>query len=157
MASIDMESKNIRLAQLHDAESIQLLLEQLGYVLPVAALAKTLTEYQDNPQSRSDELLVCEQPDAQGEPQVVAVMALMFFDYFPALSRICRITAIVVNAGMRGQGIGTQLIDFAKARGRQENCQLLELTTSTQRITTQQYYESIGFTKTSFRYSLVLS
>ncbi|SUI59137.1 Uncharacterised protein [Shewanella baltica] len=30
MASIDMESKNIRLAQLHDAESIQLLLEQLG-------------------------------------------------------------------------------------------------------------------------------
>lgn len=153
MASIDMESKNIRLAQLHDAESIQLLLEQLH----VAALAQTLTEYQDNPQSRSDELLVCELPNAQGESQVVAVMALMFFDYFPALSRICRITAIVVNADMRGQGIGTQLIDFAKARGKQENCQLLELTTSTQRIATQQYYESIGFTKTSFRYSLVLS
>lgn len=149
-----MMNKNIRLAQLHDAQSIQLLLEQLGYVLPVAALAKTLTECQDNPQSRSDELLVCEQPNAQGEPQVVAVM---FFDYFPALSRICRITAIVVDADMRGQGIGTQLIDFAKARGRQEACQLLELTTSTQRIATQQYYESIGFTKTSFRYSLVLS
>ncbi|ABX49261.1 GCN5-related N-acetyltransferase [Shewanella baltica OS625] len=153
MASIDMESKNIRLAQLHDAESIQLLLEQLH----VAALAQTLTEYQDNPQSRSDELLVCELPNAQGESQVVAVMALMFFDYFPTLSRICRITAIVVDADMRGQGIGTQLIDFAKARGKQENCQLLELTTSTQRIATQQYYESIGFTKTSFRYSLVLS
>lgn len=41
MASIDMESKNIRLAQLHDAESIQLLLEQLGYALPVAALVST--------------------------------------------------------------------------------------------------------------------
>lgn len=157
MASIDMESKNIRLAQLPDAESIQLLLEQLGYALPVAALAQTLTEYQDNPHSRTDELLVYEQLNAQGEPQVVAVMVLMFFDYFPALSRICRITAIVVDADMRGQGIGTQLIDFAKARGRQEACQLLELTTSTQRIATQQYYESIGFTKTSFRYSLVLS
>lgn len=83
-----MTNKNIRLAQLHDAESIQLLLEQLGYALHVAALAQTLTEYQDNPQSRSDELLVCEQPDAQGESQVVAVMALMFLDYFPALSRI---------------------------------------------------------------------
>ena len=152
-----MMNKNIRLAQLHDAQSIQLLLEQLGYVLPVAALAKTLTECQDNPHSRTDELLVYEQLNAQGEPQVVAVMALMFFDYFPALSRICRITAIVVDAYMRGQGIGTQLIDFTKARGRQEACQLLELTTSTQRIATQQYYESIGFTKTSFRYSLVLS
>ncbi|MEM6185421.1 GNAT family N-acetyltransferase [Shewanella vaxholmensis] len=152
-----MMNKNIRLAQLHDAQSIQLLLEQLGYVLPVAALAKTLTECQDNPHSRTDELLVYEQLNAQGEPQVVAVMVLMFFDYFPALSRICRITAIVVDADMRGQGIGTQLIDFAKARGRQEACQLLELTTSTQRIAMQQYYESIGFTKTSFRYSLVLS
>ncbi|GIU29790.1 N-acetyltransferase GCN5 [Shewanella hafniensis] len=152
-----MMNKNIRLAQLHDAQSIQLLLEQLGYVLPVAALAKTLTECQDNPHSRTDELLVYEQLNALCEPQVVAVMALMFFDYFPALSRICRITAIVVDAYMRGQGIGTQLIDFAKARGRQEACQLLELTTSTQRIATQQYYESIGFTKTSFRYSLVLS
>ncbi|WAL77139.1 GNAT family N-acetyltransferase [Shewanella sp. DAU305] len=152
-----MMNKNIRLAQLHDAQSIQLLLEQLGYVLPVAALAKTLTECQDNPHSRTDELLVYEQLNAQGEPQVVAVMVLMFFDYFPALSRICRITAIVVDADMRGQGIGTQLIDFAKTRGRQEACQLLELTTSTQRIATQQYYESIGFTKTSFRYSLVLS
>uniref|UniRef100_UPI0040487F29 GNAT family N-acetyltransferase n=1 Tax=Shewanella baltica TaxID=62322 RepID=UPI0040487F29 len=157
MASIDMESKNIRLAQLHDAESILVLLEQLGYALPVATLAQTLTEYQDNPQSRSDELFVCEQPNAQGDRQVVAVMALMFFDYFPALSRICRITAIVVNADIRGQGVGTLLIDFAKARGRQEACQVLELTTSTQRIATQQYYESIGFTKTSFRYSLVLS
>ncbi len=152
-----MESKNIRLAQLHDAESILVLLEQLGYALPVATLAQTLTEYQDNPQSRSDELFVCEQPNAQGDRQVVAVMALMFFDYFPALSRICRITAIVVNADIRGQGVGTLLIDFAKARGRQEACQVLELTTSTQRIATQQYYESIGFTKTSFRYSLVLS
>ncbi|MGI2159418.1 GNAT family N-acetyltransferase [Shewanella baltica] len=152
-----MMNKNIRLAQLHDAQSIQLLLEQLGYVLPVAALAKTLTECQNNPHSRTDELLVYEQLNALGEPQVVAVMALMFFDYFPALSRICRITAIVVDADMRGQGIGTQLIDFAQARGRQEACQLLELTTSTQRIATQQYYESIGFTKTSFRYSLVLS
>ena len=152
-----MMNKNIRLAQLHDAQSIQLLLEQLGYFLPVAALAKTLIECQDNPHSRTDELLVYEQLNAQGEPQVVAVMAFMFFDYFPALSRICRITAIVVDADMRGQGIGTQLIDFAKARGRQEACQLLELTTSTQRIATQQYYESIGFTKTSFRYSLVLS
>ncbi|MDT3319308.1 MULTISPECIES: GNAT family N-acetyltransferase [unclassified Shewanella] len=152
-----MMNKNIRLAQLHDAQSIQLLLEQLGYVLPVAALAKTLTECQDNPHSRTDELLVYEQLNAQGEPQVVAVMVLMFFDYFPALSRICRITAIVVDADMRGQGIGSRLIAFAKERGKQENCQLLELTTSTQRIATQQYYESIGFTKTSFRYSLVLS
>ena len=152
-----MVNKNIRLAQLHDAESILVLLEQLGYALPVATLAQTLTEYQDNPQSRSDELLVYEQHNAQGDLQVVAVMALMFFDYFPALSRICRITAIVVDADMRGQGVGSQLIAFAKERGKQENCQLLELTTSTQRIATQQYYESIGFTKTSFRYSLVLS
>ncbi|MGL6012063.1 MAG: GNAT family N-acetyltransferase [Shewanella oncorhynchi] len=152
-----MVNKNIRLARLQDTDSVQVLLEQLGYSLPHAALAQTLSQYQHDSLRRSDELLVYEQHNAQGDLQVVAVMALMFFDYFPALSRICRITAIVVDADMRGQGVGSQLIAFAKERGKQENCQLLELTTSMQRIATQQYYESIGFTNTSFRYSLVLS
>lgn len=113
-----MVNKNIRLARLQDTDSVQVLLEQLGYSLSHAALAQTLSQYQHDSLRRSDELLVYEQHNAQGDLQVVAVMALMFFDYFPALSRICRITAIVVDADMRGQGVGSQLIAFAKKRGK---------------------------------------
>ena len=137
-----MSDIKIRKAKISDTESVRLLLAQLGYELPISKLDEALASTQ-----RNDDIVVCTQ---NGE--VLGVMSLIYFDYFPSLQRICRITAIVVDESARGSGIGTRLITFAQKSAQENACQVLEVTTSLIRESTQKYYESIGFEKSSYRY-----
>lgn len=137
-----MDAIQIRPAQLTDLNPIASLLLQLGY----SATEAQLQQYLNNP-NRTDEIYL-----AESNGVVVGLISLIFFDYFPSQQQICRITALVVTEAIRGLGVGTQLIDFAKDRASKRGCCQLEVTTSMRRDKTQAYYESIGFEKTSFRY-----
>lgn len=137
-----MDAIQIRPAQLTDLNPIASLLLQLGY----SATEAQLQQYLNNP-NRTDEIYL-----AESNGVVVGLISLIFFDYFPSQQQICRITALVVTEAIRGLGVGTQLINFAKDRASKRGCCQLEVTTSMRRDKTQAYYESIGFEKTSFRY-----
>ena len=130
----------------HASEALKLL-EQLGYECTLEDLKRVLAQT-----DRSDEIYI-----AQISDKAVGLMSVIYFDYFPSQEKICRITAIVVDQNTRGAGIGSQLIDFAKELSKQQFCSKLEVTTSLARQATQQYYEKIGFTKTSYRYVQELS
>ena len=132
----------IRRANSVDADPVSKLLNQLGYETPIDKLAASLSSEQ-----RNDEIYVYLLNN-----RIVGVMSLMCFDYFPSLQRICRITAIVVDESARGYGVGTALIRFAKQHALEHCCEILEVTTSLKRDKTHKYYESIGFSKSSYRY-----
>ncbi|MBC3767143.1 GNAT family N-acetyltransferase [Neptunicella marina] len=125
----------------HASEALKLL-SQLGYDSTLEDLKRVLAQT-----DRRDEIYIAKRSD-----KVVGLMSVIYFDYFPSQEKICRITAIVVDQNSRGAGVGSQLIDFAKGLSKKRLCSKLEVTTSLARQATQQYYEKIGFTKTSYRY-----
>jgi len=137
-----MNKAEIRKAEIEDTPELVPLLEQLGYKSTEIELRNTLATNQ-----RNDEIYV-----ALIDNKLVALMSIIYFDYFPSQEKICRITAIVVDSNVRGSGVGRQLIEFAKDLSKKRCCAKLEVTTSLAREATQQYYENIGFTKSSYRY-----
>lgn len=137
-----MSSLQIRQAERQDLRAIENLLLQLGY----SSTQEQLQMYLEKSE-RTDEIYIAEE-----EGNIIGLISLLFFDYFPAQQQICRITALIVTQVCRGLGVGTQLINFAKARANEQGCHQLEVTTSMRREKTQAYYEAIGFEKTSFRY-----
>ena len=132
----------IRSAYTHDAQQIRHLMMQLGYQNNEQDLIDALSDAK-----RSDRLYVCANGDI-----VVAVMALIAFDYFPSLSRICCITAVVVDEQSRGLQLGSRLIKFAKQWAQDNHCDSLEVTTSLARQRTQAYYQKLGFEKQAYRF-----
>jgi len=140
-----MDKFIIRKAQKEDANPVSKLLMQLGYDTPPLSVEEMIL----NLSSDNNEIYVC---ILKGK--VIAVMSIIFFDYFPSAQKLCRITALVVDEEVRGSGIGSKLINYAKSVALSKKCSVLEVTTSSRREQTQKYYKSIGFKKTSYKYIL---
>lgn len=133
----------VRAAQKDDAEIISSLLVQLGYDTEPSKIEVLISMAA----SGSNKIFV-----GVLNGKVIAVMSVIFFNYFPSAEKLCRITSIVVDRASRGTGIGSKLIDYAKSVALAEKCSVLEVTTSLRREKTQAFYESIGFKKTSYKY-----
>ncbi|MFH4576664.1 GNAT family N-acetyltransferase [Vibrio diabolicus] len=133
----------VRAAQKDDAEIISSLLVQLGYDTEPSKIEILVSLAA----SGSDKIFV-----GVLNGKVIAVMSVIFFNYFPSAEKLCRITSIVVDRASRGTGIGSKLVDYAKSVALAEKCSVLEVTTSLRREKTQTFYESIGFKKTSYKY-----
>jgi GNAT superfamily N-acetyltransferase len=65
-----------------------------------------------------------------------------------------RLMSIVVEESMRGQGIGRRLIEVAVEQARAWGCDRLELTSRLERAGAHTFYESVGFSHTSKRFSM---
>ncbi len=137
----------IRQAESIDVHAIADLLDQLGYDTAEAKIENFLSVSSAADSSVSVCVL---------KRRVIAVMSVIYFNYFPSAEKICRITSIVVDRQSRGLGVGSKLIDYAKENAIAGNCDVLELTTSLRREKAQRYYEKIGFQKTSYKYILRL-
>lgn len=78
----------------------------------------------------------------------------------PGLSRKGATRSIIegvrVHATERGSGLGTQLIEWAIATSRQENCQLVQLTSDATRTDAHRFYERLGFTPSHLGFKLQL-
>ncbi|MFE6282851.1 GNAT family N-acetyltransferase [Streptomyces sp. NPDC057877] len=55
------------------------------------------------------------------------------------------IEAVRVHPDARGGGLGTQLIEWAIAESRRQNCQLVQLTSDNTRTDAHRFYERLGF------------
>ena len=62
-----------------------------------------------------------------------------------------RVTALVVDEGLRGQGVGKALMLAAEAELREAGCGLLEITSTARRVDAHAFYERLGYAKTSVR------
>ena len=126
------------------AHEVRELLKQLGYESQELELISALTQRDD-----SSEVFI-----AKKGSQVIALMSLIYFFYFPIQKSLCRITALIVDENLRNAGVGKKLINFAVTQAQTKSSAQLEVTTSLARKATQAYYERNGFKKASYRYYL---
>jgi len=64
-----------------------------------------------------------------------------------------RITALVVDESVRGQGVGRALVAAAEAELAQAGCGLLEVTSSMRFLDAHTFYEHLGYDQTSVRFA----
>ena len=64
-----------------------------------------------------------------------------------------RIVALIVAEGHRGQGIGQALVVEAEQRMRERGCEKMEVTSNLRLERAHQFYERIGFERSSYRFA----
>ncbi len=64
-----------------------------------------------------------------------------------------RITALIVDPGVRGQGIGRALVAHAEVALAQAGCGLIEITANPDRVEAMAFCESIAYQRTNVRLS----
>ncbi|MCF1593184.1 GNAT family N-acetyltransferase [Streptomyces muensis] len=91
------------------------------------------------------------------EGRVVGTLQLTVI---PGLSRKGATRSLIegvrVHADERGNGLGTELMEWAVAESRRQNCQLVQLTSDNARPDAHRFYERLGFTASHVGFKLQL-
>ena len=77
---------------------------------------------------------------------VVATFQLTFIQYLTYRGGVrAQIEAVRVKSTHRGQGIGTEIFEYAIRRAKQKGAHVLQLTTDKERPDAKRFYASLGF------------
>ncbi|MCR6663383.1 MAG: GNAT family N-acetyltransferase [Luteimonas sp.] len=135
---------DLRMASLMDADDVAALLSEMGYPCDRIEAAGRINAISDNDRQA---LVV-----ARVDGVVAGLIALDFMYYLPLGTTTCRITALVVSSGARGQGLGRQLLREAERRARNGGAARLELTSGSQRADAHAFYKACGFGDGTLRF-----
>jgi GNAT superfamily N-acetyltransferase len=92
----------------------------------------------------NNELVVVE-----SDNQIVGMLQLTFIPYLTHIgSWRCLIEGVRIHRDYRGQGLGTQLFEWAINRAKDKGCNLVQLTSDKQRPDALRFYEHLGFKAT---------
>ncbi|MEH6457098.1 MAG: GNAT family N-acetyltransferase [Cocleimonas sp.] len=90
----------------------------------------------------NNELIVLE----SSEKTVIGILQLTYIPYLTYKgSWRCLIEGVRVHEDYRGQGLGTQLFEWAIKRAKEKNCNIVQLTSNKERSEAIRFYESLGF------------
>jgi len=94
---------------------------------------------------------------AEIEGRVIGTLQLSFI---PGLSfrgaRRGQIEAVRIASDIRGQGLGSKLIDWAVERCRERDCFMVQLTSSNPRTDAHRFYERLGWSQSHQGFKLKL-
>lgn len=136
----------IRNAESEDLERIVEMLSDdvLGskrehYVLPLPSSYREA--FQSIESDPNNELVV-----ACYENEVVGVLQITFTPYITHQGGWrATIEGVRIDAGLRGKGVGSKMIQWAINRAKKRSCHLVQLTTDKRRSEALQFYEQLGF------------
>ncbi|WP_330959471.1 GNAT family N-acetyltransferase [Photobacterium sp. 53610] len=134
---------NIRPAQPSDGQGLSRLLVQLGYAVEPKRIERMIYVAD----SDLETIVIAE---IEGQP--VGLISVIYFDYFPTAERYARVTALVVDDDSRNQGIGSELLAYARQSAAEQGCTCLEVTSAESREVACQFYEDAGFQRTGFKF-----
>ena len=78
--------------------------------------------------------------------EIAATFHLTFVQYLTYRGGVrAQIEAVRVSSGMRGQGLGKQIFQYAIQRARDKGAHLVQLTTDQQRPDALRFYQQLGF------------
>ena len=63
-----------------------------------------------------------------------------------------RVSVMIVEEACRGRGVGALLVAEAEKRLAARGCQIIEVTSNVRRERAHQFYEKLGYERTSFRF-----
>lgn len=88
---------------------------------------------------------------AVAEDPAGRVVGTLQVTFIPGLSNrgaeLALIEAVRVDSGLRGQGLGGAMIEWAMDQARARGCRFVELFTHASRTEAQRFYERLGFEK----------
>ncbi|MEI8123462.1 MAG: GNAT family N-acetyltransferase, partial [bacterium] len=91
------------------------------------------------------------------QDRVVGTFGLMIMDNIGHNGApIAVVENVVVDSGSRRQGIGRKMLTFAAATARQKQCYKMILASNVRLTESHQFYESLGFAKQGYAFSLDL-
>jgi GNAT superfamily N-acetyltransferase len=94
---------------------------------------------------------------AEFEERIVGTMQLTFI---PGLlmhgAWRGQIEAVRIDSSVRGQGLGSRMIDWAVERCRERDCKLVQLTSNNARTDAHRFYERLGWSKSHAGFKLML-
>ncbi len=80
--------------------------------------------------------------------------------YLPGLSRggswRMQVEAVRIHSGLRGNGLGAQMMRWTIERARDRGCRMVQLTSDTKRTAAHRFYERLGFTASHVGMKLTL-
>ncbi|MFL6112422.1 MAG: GNAT family N-acetyltransferase [Catenulispora sp.] len=139
MPEIEAGALEIRPASPPDAAAINALLHELGY--PSNSEQEVIGRLVS--WSERDDLLVLAAADGQ---RLVGVAALAVIPYFERPGNWGRVVALVVDARVRGLGIGRRLLAACEQAALARDCVSMEITSNRRRTGAHAFYRSLGYT-----------
>ncbi len=143
------DSIEIREAGVADAAEVVRLLALLGHPQPSTDATTRLAEFFDQGQHV---LVAARASSAPGAPLVGAV-TLHITPVMHRAGPIGRLTAVIVDESVRGQGIGRALVAASEAFLFGRGCAMIEITSNKKRTDAHAFYEGLGYSGTSFRFA----
>lgn len=132
----------IRAATQNDAAELARLISPLGYVITQADV-----EARWEPWTREgNTALVVEE---QGS--LLGVITLHRMTVLHRSQPVGRITSLAVDRPAQGRGLGRALVHSAEAELARAGCGMVEVTSHTRRLEAHQFYEHLGYVRTSHR------
>jgi ribosomal protein S18 acetylase RimI-like enzyme len=133
----------LREARPRDVEAIAALIAALGYEANVADVRKRLAALV----KAGQQALVADKGAILGV--LTTSMTLVLHRPKP----VGRISMLVVAEEARGAGIGTALVAEAEKRLAAKGCGMIEVTSNRQRLRAHNFYERLGYERTSYRFA----
>ena len=141
-------SIGVRHAAVSDAAAIAVLATQLGYPSETHQAAARLSDLQDHPNIQAYV--------AERDGRVIGFVGLQAFPAFHRDGLHGYVTALVVDAQVRGSGAGRALMQAAEAWFAEQGVKRVNLTTALHREDAHVFYEKIGYTNTGKRFTKIL-
>ena len=145
--SVSLPGFSIRLARASDVPELARLFGELGYDVPPPVLAERLERFTN----------AGEQAFVAADVSSDRLLGVATLHATPVLHRagpVGRVTALVVDEPLRGRGIGRALMKAAEQWAAERGCILLEVTSNRRRVEAHQFYEGLGFERTSYRFAM---
>jgi GNAT superfamily N-acetyltransferase len=139
----------LRRASPDDAERIAELLGQLGYPVEAPAVSRRIERLAA---SSADETWVAER-----DGRIVGLVGLHASESLEHDGPVAKVSEIVVDERLRGQGIGAALMEAAEQEARRRGCVLIFLTTAEHRGEAHRFYRGLGFEETGRRFAKPLN
>jgi len=132
----------IRQAAAGDGPALARLIAQLGYPVTEAEVAARLAAME-----REDRLVLV----AQLGGAVVGCLSTSVMRVLHRPAPVGRISMLVVDAAVRGRGIGAELVRAAELALIANGCGLVEVTSNLSRTEAHRFYDQLGYERTSVR------
>jgi GNAT superfamily N-acetyltransferase len=137
----------IRLATIEDAAELARLLSPLGYPTTATEVAAVWDAWA----AEGNFALV-----VRGKDSLLGTITLhrMVVLYRP--KPVGRITSVVVDPSVRGQGLGRALVLAGEDALVRAGCGMVEITSHVRRTAAHDFYRHLGYEQTSFRFAKML-